>query len=112
MLWIFHFREDKDPLNNNANGLLNPSKVGSRKSGIGDLISPISVKMEKCGLKTNGEMTENLPEDKKNARMHLTKYELEGLRFLVHWLEQLPPTKKLVPKDITEPEQLLKDIKV
>lgn len=46
---------------------------------------------------------------KKN--LHLTKIELKGLEKLVQWLESLPPTKKNVPKDISEPESLIKEFK-
>ncbi|CAI9734561.1 lysine-specific demethylase 2A-like isoform X3 [Octopus vulgaris] len=46
---------------------------------------------------------------KKNV--HLTKIELAGLEKLVQWLESLPPAKKNVPKDISEPDQLIKEFK-
>ena len=102
----YFFREDtveskKEAMNNGTDGFLDQSKLGSRKPSTGELI---------CPAVTNGGHTEN--DEKKKAWIHLTKFELKGLNFLVQWLEQLPPTKKMVPKDITEPDQLLKDMKV
>ncbi|OWF40995.1 lysine-specific demethylase 2A-like [Mizuhopecten yessoensis] len=43
--------------------------------------------------------------------IHLTKWELQGLRTLVEWLEGLAPTKKGVPKELLEPESLLEEAK-
>jgi hypothetical protein len=48
----------------------------------------------------------------KMANVMLTKYEIEGLRAVVKWLKSLPTTKKGVPKDIPNPDQLLKDAQV
>lgn len=44
--------------------------------------------------------------------VHLTKWEIKGLKKLIEWLEDLAPTKRGVPKDIIDPEALLRDAKV
>ncbi|KAK3085173.1 hypothetical protein FSP39_025494 [Pinctada imbricata] len=42
---------------------------------------------------------------------YLTKWELEGLRKLVDWLEELPLSKKGVPRDMMNADEVLTDIK-
>ena len=48
----------------------------------------------------------------KMSPMRLTQYEIEGLREVLNWLENLPLNKRGVPKDISEPDQLLQDCRV
>jgi hypothetical protein len=48
----------------------------------------------------------------KMANVMLTKYEREGLRAIVKWLESLPANKKGLPKDIPDPDLLLRDTRV
>ncbi|XP_060069633.1 lysine-specific demethylase 2B-like [Ylistrum balloti] len=43
--------------------------------------------------------------------VHLTKWELQGLRTLIEWLEGLAPTKKGVPKELLEPDTVLNEAK-
>ena len=43
---------------------------------------------------------------------HLTLFELEGLKELTEYLENLPPDQKCVPHDLTETDELIKDAKV
>ena len=66
-----------------------------------DLIKPLSVKLEDC-------MKEN------NAKpwQHLTSHELVGLESLRNFLETTPAMRKVIPKDIPDPEGMLKDFKV
>lgn len=52
------------------------------------------------------------PVKKNKKHVHLTKYELQGLIDVVAWIENLPPTKKGIPKDLIDPEVVLKEIKV
>uniref|UniRef100_A0A3Q3G7C4 Lysine-specific demethylase 2B n=1 Tax=Labrus bergylta TaxID=56723 RepID=A0A3Q3G7C4_9LABR len=47
-----------------------------------------------------------------NKWMHLTEFELSGLRTLVETLESLPENKKCVPEGIENPRGLLEDMKV
>ncbi|XP_056288419.1 lysine-specific demethylase 2B isoform X1 [Pseudoliparis swirei] len=47
-----------------------------------------------------------------NKWMHLTEFELSGLRTLVEKLELLPDNKKCVPEGIENPQALLEDMKV
>lgn len=54
----------------------------------------------------NEEVLEKSKESKK-----LTKFELSGLRAIIHWLQRLPTNKKCVPELIAEPEALLLDVK-
>jgi len=44
--------------------------------------------------------------------IRLTRYELDGLKAISNWLQNLPSNKRGVPKDIPEPDQLLKDCRV
>ncbi|XP_076345565.1 lysine-specific demethylase 2A-like isoform X1 [Tachypleus tridentatus] len=57
----------------------------------------------------NGEILEK---PKENKNIHLTQYELSGLKAIVQWLQRLPANKKCVPDLIVNPEALLLDIKV
>ena len=49
---------------------------------------------------------------KKMKSVFLTKYEKIGLTRLVQWIEDLPPTKKGIPKDLLNPEAVMREIKV
>jgi len=42
----------------------------------------------------------------------LSSFELDGLEAVVTWLEGLPLGKRNVPKDILEPDDLLRDVRV
>lgn len=44
--------------------------------------------------------------------VHMAACETEGLDLITMWLERIPVNKKQVPKDITEPESLISDIRV
>jgi F-box/leucine-rich repeat protein 10/11 len=46
-----------------------------------------------------------------SSAVHLTPYEIEGLTSVVNWLKDLPVSRRNVPKDIPDPEQLLRDVK-
>lgn len=75
-----------------------------------DLIKPVSVKLENCLLlkpETNKVLSQ-----KKQAYVHLTPYEITGLKTIVQWLDDLPKAKRCVPKDIMDPVALLEDAKV
>lgn len=50
--------------------------------------------------------------DSQNKWVHLTEFELSGLKSLVEKLESLPETKKCVPAGIENPQALLEEIKV
>ena len=45
-------------------------------------------------------------------KVYLTKYEKIGLTKLVQWIDDLPPNKKGVPKDLLDHEAVLREIKV
>lgn len=47
-----------------------------------------------------------------NKWIHLTEFELKGLKALVEKLESLPENKKCVPEGIEDPYALLEDMKV
>ncbi|XP_009072002.1 PREDICTED: lysine-specific demethylase 2B [Acanthisitta chloris] len=49
---------------------------------------------------------------RKNRKVHLTQFELEGLRCLVDKLESLPLHKKCVPTGIEDEDALIADVKV
>ncbi|NXG71686.1 KDM2A demethylase, partial [Baryphthengus martii] len=49
---------------------------------------------------------------RKNRRVHLTQFELEGLRCLVDKLESLPLHKKCVPTGIEDEDALIADVKL
>lgn len=49
---------------------------------------------------------------REHKNVHLTKWEIKGLKNLIEWLEDLAPAKRGVPKDIIDPEALLRDAKV
>jgi len=44
--------------------------------------------------------------------VHLSQFEMEGLKAVVDWLESLPVGKRNVPKDLPEPDVLLNDVRV
>jgi len=44
--------------------------------------------------------------------VRLSRFELEGLKAVVEWLEGLPVGKRNVPKDLPEPDALLNDVRV
>jgi hypothetical protein len=48
----------------------------------------------------------------KKSWVNMNQFELRGLSILVEWLKLLPPTKKLVPNDIADPDGLLLDARV
>lgn len=52
------------------------------------------------------------PIRKNKKHVHLTKYELEGLIEVVSWIDSLPSNRKGIPKDLIDPEAVLKEIKV
>ena len=52
------------------------------------------------------------PVKKKMKYVHLTKWELEGLREIVGWVESLPVSKKGIPKDLIDPEAVVAEVKV
>jgi len=49
---------------------------------------------------------------RKVRTVYLSRFELEGLKAVVDWLEGLPVGKRSVPKDLPDPDVLLKDVKV
>lgn len=49
---------------------------------------------------------------RKSRKVHLTQFELEGLRCLVDKLESLPLHKKCVPTGIEDEDALIADVKV
>ena len=77
-----------------------------------DLIRPVSVKLENCLLSAEGSKLLVNGGVKKTPNVHLTQYELRGLKAIVDWLQDLPKNKKFVPKDIVDPQALLQDAKV
>lgn len=63
------------------------------------------------GFAENGDM------DKRNSDggrrwIHLTKYELDGLAKLVEKVENLPLNKRGVPKDLLDPDAVIRDVRV
>ena len=114
--------EQADPKKNKSESSI---KTYFNQSG---LIKPVSVKLENCMLA--GEKSKNLleggamsagtpgsaaaatPVMGKKPWTHLTQWELKGLRTLVKWLEEVQPNKRSVPKDIPDPDGLIRDIKV
>ena len=52
------------------------------------------------------------PVKKRTKYVHLTKYELEGLIEVLGWVESLPPSKKGIPKDLIDPDAVLREVKV
>ena len=98
-----------------------------------ELIKPVSVKLENCMLTTDkgksyldgsglscgssSSATGSLPPSinlpaHRGPWTHLTQWELKGLRVLVKWLEEMPPNKRVLPKDLQDYEPLLRDVKV
>ncbi|XP_013776610.2 lysine-specific demethylase 2A-like isoform X2 [Limulus polyphemus] len=56
----------------------------------------------------NGELCEESEE----KIVHLTQFELSGIKAVVNWLQRLPANKKCVPDLIANPEALLLDVKM
>lgn len=74
-----------------------------------DLIKPVSVKLENC-LLSKSLLDGATP--MKKLWVNLTLYEVKGLSQIIQWLDRLPANKKSVPKDILQPDALLKDAMV
>ena len=89
-------------------------KNGKKALDESKVLKKVSVKLQSIGL-SNGNtghlMNGHVNGGTKN-KVHLTKYELEGLRKIISFLENLAVTKKFVPKDIMDPDGLLADSKV
>ena len=52
------------------------------------------------------------PVKKTKKHVHLTKYELEGLIEVANWVDSLPSSKKAMPRDLIEGQNMLKEIRV
>ncbi|KPM02554.1 lysine-specific demethylase 2B-like protein [Sarcoptes scabiei] len=46
-----------------------------------------------------------------SLKIHLTPFEISGLKSIVNWLTQLPPSKRFVPDLLLSAENLLNDVK-
>ncbi|XP_052799736.1 lysine-specific demethylase 2A-like [Mya arenaria] len=51
------------------------------------------------------------PVKRTKKHVHLTKYELEGLTEVANWVDNLPPSKRGIPKDLIDPGTILKEIR-
>lgn len=60
----------------------------------------------------NGQVWDPQCSPRKDKQVHLTHFELEGLRCLVDKLESLPLHKKCVPTGIEDEDALIADVKV
>lgn len=60
----------------------------------------------------NGQVWDPQGSPRKDRQVHLTHFELEGLRCLVDKLESLPLHKKCVPTGIEDEDALIADVKV
>lgn len=60
----------------------------------------------------NGQAWDGQCSPRKDRPVHLTHFELEGLRCLVDKLESLPLHKKCVPTGIEDEDALIADVKV
>lgn len=60
----------------------------------------------------NGQVWDSQCSPRKDRQVHLTHFELEGLRCLVDKLESLPLHKKCVPTGIEDEDALIADVKV
>lgn len=60
----------------------------------------------------NGQVWDPQCSPRKDRQVHLTHFELEGLRCLVDKLESLPLHKKCVPTGIEDEDALIADVKV
>ena len=77
-----------------------------------ELIRPVSVKLENCLLIP--EKTLSLLQGMSSQRpiMHMTRYELDGLAMIADWLQSLPINKRIVPRDVPNPDALIMDLRV
>lgn len=62
--------------------------------------------------KLNTEGDDPIARRASRRTFYLTKWELEGLQKLVEWLEELPSSKKGIPRDMMNADEVLADIKV
>ncbi len=107
--------EPKSPKPSGAKGASSGSKTSEKIKTYfnqSDLIRPVSVKLENCLLAPENKGLIEGANVARKSLVNLTSFELQGLNMVVNWLENLAPTKKNVPKDITDPEALLRDAKV
>ncbi|CAH1801472.1 unnamed protein product [Owenia fusiformis] len=83
-----------------ASGVQSPVSIDY--SDIASPKSPESVRSE--------HSKEAAKEDEKpRPKVHLTKAEINGLKRVCIWLDELPSQKKSIPRDIPDPEGLLRD---
>ena len=66
----------------------------------------------KSNVQTNKVKKRECSSMKGMKKINLSKSEKIGLTKLVQWIEDLPPSKKGIPKDLLDPEAVLREIKV
>lgn len=93
-------------------------KSRSKSSTVGNLMKSVTVKLENCLLteagKSQSQTGGSSAGEGKAIRgwVHLTSYELEGLKAIVEHLENLPAEQQCIPRGIHNPEELIKDLRV
>jgi len=95
------------------------AKSRSKASSMSSLMKSVTVKLENCLLapeasKGQGSLGGPSTGEGRAPRgwVHLTTFELEGLKAIVEYLEGLPLERQKVPHDIRDPVELIKDLKV
>jgi hypothetical protein len=83
------------------------------------LMKSVTVKLENCLLATEASKNQgslggpSMGEGRApRGWVHLTTFELEGLKAIMEYLEGLPAERQKVPHDIRDPIELIKDLKV
>lgn len=99
------------PVANGAN--LDYEELNKTGRNLPGLKRTLSMDSESSRASQNGQSWDsrsNSPH--KGKKVHLTQFELEGLRCLVDKLESLPLHKKCVPTGIEDEDALIADVKV
>lgn len=99
------------PVANGAN--LDYEEIGKSCRNLPGLKRTLSMDSESSRGSQNGQTWDTLNNSShKSKKVHLTQFELEGLRCLVDKLESLPLHKKCVPTGIEDEDALIADVKV
>ncbi|XP_064613441.1 lysine-specific demethylase 2A-like isoform X2 [Liolophura sinensis] len=92
-------------------GASTPSKSSTNGDVAEDDVEPSPSSSAGSKLESKDFDLESSRIDGEKPWVHLTPYELKGLAKLTELLESLPPTKRSVPKDLTDPDMLIEDMK-
>ncbi|GFS58896.1 hypothetical protein TNIN_387941 [Trichonephila inaurata madagascariensis] len=101
-----HMNGDKfaSPFKGIGEGLHQEPATGAKTEPASDSDSKMLSSVEMGPLETSGH--------KNREHVHITKWEYNGLKAILKWLQTLPPSKKGIPSYIRRPDAMLDDLQV